>query len=742
MDTAVLRIALPAPLDTLFDYLPPPGVEAADLPAGIRVRVPFGRGLRIGLLAAVGNASEVPKGRLRAVERLLDCDPLLDADHLGFLAWAAGYYHHPIGEVLLAALPARLRAGEPPLATSERGWTLTDAGRMAIEQISPRRAPRQAAILAALGAAEDPISDSRLLLEPGDVRAALRALRDKGWVRECELEPRPAPARDVTAGSAAASLQLNPAQRDAVATIRESLGRFDVHLLEGVTGSGKTEVYLRAARTALARGAAVLVLVPEIALTPQLLRRFQRGLDAEIGVLHSGLGDREREQVWQRARLGGLGVLLGTRSAVLGPIARLGLVIVDEEHDGSLKQQDGFRYSARDLAIARAQRAGCPVVLGSATPSLESLQNAISGRYRLLDLPQRAGEAAAPRLDLLDIRGQPLEAGVSPVLLHELESALAAGHQALMFLNRRGFAPVLACFACGWLSDCPRCDARQTLHKASGLLWCHHCGHQQPQPRACPTCGEADLQPLGQGTERLEQMLQRRFAEVPLIRVDRDATRRKGSLDRLLAPVLAGEPALLVGTQMLAKGHHFPGVTLVGVIDADGGLFSADFRSPERMAQLLIQVAGRAGRGAHPGRVLIQTRFPEHPLLQTLVRGGYPSFARAALAERRQAGLPPYSHQVLVRAEAVQETLARELLEQLREQALQLLTGDSGVAVWGPVPAPMERRAGRYRAHLLLQSPRRMPLHALLRRLLPALAKMKSARRSRWSVDVDPLDLY
>ncbi len=375
-------------------------------------------------------------------------------------------------------------------------------------------------------------------------------------------------------------------------------------------------------------------------------------------------------------------------------------------------------------------------------PSLESLHNALAGRYRLLDLPQRAGAAEPPRLDLLDVRDQPLEAGLSTVLLRELKTTLAAGQQALVFLNRRGFAPVLACYACGWLSDCPRCDARQTLHKGSGLLWCHHCGHQQRLPPACPACGESKLHPLGQGTERLEQVLQQRFTEVPLIRVDRDATRRKGSLDRLLAPVLAGEPALLVGTQMLAKGHHFPRVTLVGVIDADGGLFSADFRSPERMAQTLIQVAGRAGRGEHPGRVLIQTRFPEHPLLQTLVRGGYPAFARAALAERRQAQLPPFSHQVLLRAEAVKEVPPREFLDQVRSQALELLGGSTEVEVWGPVPAPMERRAGRYRSHLLLQARRRSPLHSLLGLLLPALAQSKRARRVRWSVDVDPLDLY
>jgi primosomal protein N' (replication factor Y) len=414
--------------------------------------------------------------------------------------------------------------------------------------------------------------------------------------------------------------------------------------------------------------------------------------------------------------------------------------LVDEEHDASFTQTEGFRYSARDLAIVRAQRAGCPVVLGSATPSLESLRNAQTGRYRHLRLDRRAGEALSPRVDLLDIRDQPLQSGMSQLLLDQVGATLARGEQVILFLNRRGYAPVMSCFSCGWLSDCPRCDARQTLHRSSGLLWCHHCGAQRRVPRNCPECGAEDLHPLGQGTEQLEGFLAGRFPDYPLIRVDRDATAKKGSLEKLLDRLHVAQAALLVGTQMLAKGHHFPGVTLVGVLDADGGLYSADFRATERMAQLLVQVAGRAGRGDRPGRVLIQTRYPDHPLLQTLVRKGYRAFAEQALREREAASMPPYSHQALLRADATRGEYAQAFLEQVVAWARAL--GIPGVQLWGPVPAPMARRAGRHRVHLLFQAARRDSLHMLLHRLPAGVAEMPGAKRVRWSLDIDPLDLY
>jgi len=442
---------------------------------------------------------------------------------------------------------------------------------------------------------------------------------------------------------------------------------------------------------------------------------------------------------WQDARQGRARLVLGTRSALFTPMPELGLVVVDEEHDLSLKQQDGFRYSARDLALVRAQRCDCPVLLGSATPSLESLRNAQDGRYTHLPLRQRAGGAASPQIDLLDIRSVRLEAGVSPTLIRMVEQELQAGNQVLLFLNRRGYAPLLTCHDCGWVAECRRCDARMTLHLASHQLWCHHCGARRPLDTACPDCGGADLRPLGQGTERLQGMLQQRFPGTGIVRIDRDTTRRKGSLEKLLEEIRKGKYSLLLGTQMLAKGHHFPNVTLVGILNVDQGLFGADYRAAERMAQLIVQVAGRSGRAEKAGRVLIQTRHPDHPLLRLLLRGGYDAFAEQALAERQEALLPPYSYQALLRAEAHREHDPLEFLQ----QAVALADGMAreGVEFWGPVPAPMERRAGRYRAHLLVQAGQRPLLQALIARWVPQLETCGSARRVRWSIDVDPQEM-
>jgi primosomal protein N' (replication factor Y) len=534
---------------------------------------------------------------------------------------------------------------------------------------------------------------------------------------------------------------LSDEQQAAVESLERTLGGFGAVLLEGVTGSGKTEVYLRSSARVLERGDAVMILVPEIALTPQLFNRFSRRLGSAVRVLHSAIAEAERERTWHEIRLGLARVVLGTRSAVFTPVPRLGLVIVDEEHDPSLKQAEGFRYSGRDLAIIRAQRAGCPVLLGSATPSLESLRNALSGRYRHLRLTRRAGAARLPQMDLIDLRDQPLRNGLAEPLLQTVSNTLERGEQAMLFLNRRGYAPVLSCFSCGWVSKCPHCDAHQTLHRGSGRLVCHHCGTERPVPVHCPDCDADDLNPIGQGTEQLEMVLAERFHGYPLLRIDRDATSRKGSLETILGRLQAPGPALLVGTQMLAKGHDFPGVTLVAVVNADGGLFSADFRSTERLAQLLLQVAGRAGRGQRTGRVLIQTRFPDHPLLQTLITQGYGAFAESALAERAAAGLPPYSYQALLRSDAGGMDVAIDFLSQAAAALGDRVPQDS-LQVLGPVSAPMARRGGRDRAQLLLQAKRRGPLHEALGYLVERLPALDGASKVRWSVDVDPIDLY
>ncbi len=732
MTPTLLRVALPVPLPGLFDYLPPEGETAADCRPGARVLVPFGKGERIGVIVALHRDPGVAAERLKPVHRVLDTAPLLDSSHLDFLQWVAGYYHHWPGEVVCSALPLRLRKRPDVLPVAVAGVALAVGPTEALAQI-PKRAARQRELIEALAeAGEGRLSRQWLLEQSPGCSGTLRRLAEKGLIAPCELEP-----ESTRYAPRAPAYALNAEQAVAVSELSSTLGGFAPFLLQGVTGSGKTEVYLQLVEQVLARGESAMVLVPEISLTPQLRRRFVERLGGEVALLHSGLNDSERERTWQRVRLGLVRVVLGTRSTVLYPVDRLGLVIVDEEHDASFKQQEGFRYSARDLAVVRARRAGCPVVLGSATPSFETLHNVASGRYRHLRLNQRAGGASPPDIRLLDVRDQPLRSGISDPLMKALRDTLAAGEQAMVFLNRRGFAPVLACYDCGWVSDCPRCDARQTVHRAAGLLWCHHCGLQRPIPHRCPECGSANLHPLGQGTERIEQVLTEAFPGVPLIRVDRDATARKGSLQGLLDQVHASEAALLVGTQMLAKGHHFPRVTLVGVLDADGGLFSADYRAPERMAQLMLQVAGRAGRGERPGRVLIQTRYPDHPLLQTLVKAGYDAFAAAAMAERQEAHWPPFSHQALLRAQATRQERPTAFLQALTEALAPL---PAGVELWGPVPAPMARRQGRYRAHLLVQAERREPLHALLDRLMAVAPELPEARGVRWSLDVDPVD--
>ena len=673
--------------------------------------------------------------RLKPVSAVLDPHPLLGPADLELIQWAASYYRHPLGEVLFGALPARLRRPEPLLDPQRRGWRLTPAG-AAQNPTGLARAPRQAAVLAQLGLG--PEAGATLNRGLGDCSASLRALVAKGWVEPCVLDQTPA------AGPTAPGPDLNPEQAEALARIRAGTG-FRACLLDGVTGSGKTEVYLHLIRDALSAGRQALVLVPEIGLTPQLERRLQTRLGAPMAVLHSGLTERDRELAWRAAAEGSAALVLGTRSAVFTPMPRLGLVVVDEEHDLSFKQQEGFRYSARDLAVRRAQRAACPVVLGSATPALETLHNARSGRYQWLHLTRRAGGASPPRLDVLDIRAQPLEGGMSRVLIRDVAAEVAAGNQVLLFLNRRGFAPVLTCHDCGWVGACPHCDARLTLHLTRRRLACHHCGWTRAIPPACPDCAKEDLRALGQGTERLEEEVERLFPGIPLARIDRDST-RGGRLARLLEGARRGDFPILIGTQMLAKGHHLPGVTLVAMLDLDQGLYGTDYRAPERLAQLIVQVAGRAGRAERPGRVVLQTRHPEHPLLRALLGGGYGAFADGALEERRAALLPPFAHQALLRAEGRSAADAADLLTRAADLARILardLAGDRALpapSLWGPVPAPMERRAGRYRAQLLIQATQRRVLQGLLAAWVPELRGLKVPAGARWSLDVDPRD--
>ncbi len=724
----VVQVAVPAPLRRTFDYLVPAGLAVPAI--GTRVRVPFGRRQAIGVVLAVPAHSEVADSKLRPVLAVLDAQPVLDAALLALLRWAADYYHHPIGEVIHAALPALLRQGRSAEIGGLERWFLTETGAALTAQTFVR-APAQQRLWEALrthpglGAVEATAVTAR-------APRILREWETKGWTDKMNADCLSAPAVTTLPPPA-----LSTDQARAVDEVAAGQDAFRCFLLHGVTGSGKTEVYLQLVARALVRNRQALVLVPEIGLTPQLVERFRRRFAVPIAVLHSGLNDGERLCAWLAAASGRAPIVLGTRSAVFTPLRDPGVIVVDEEHDPSYKQQDGFRYHARDVAIVRAQRANVPIVLGSATPSLESLHNARSGRYTLLPLPQRAGAAALPAVHLLDMRRLPRLDGLAQPLLKLIDERLASGEQSLLFLNRRGFAPVLLCHDCGWIAPCPRCDARLTLHKRKAELRCHHCDTQRPVPAACPQCGGGELHALGEGTQRIEEILPRYFPQARILRIDRDSTRRKGALQAQLDQVHAGEADILVGTQMLSKGHDFPNVTLVAVLNADQGLYGSDFRAPEHLFQQIMQVAGRAGRAERAGDVYIQTYHPEHPLFAALCAHDYAGFADYALTERSQAAYPPFAHLALLRAEAVQPQVALQFLA--RSRALAASLADTHVQLTDPVPAPMERRAGRYRAQLLVQASHRASLHAFVTRWLTALEEEPSAKKVRWSLDIDPV---
>jgi primosomal protein N' (replication factor Y) len=728
----VLRVALDTPLRRLFDYLPPPESDAAITP-GVRVEVPFGPRSLVGVVVDVAASSELPLSRLRAAHAVLDSEPVLDAVTFDLVRWAADYYHHPVGEAYAAALPTLLRAGRP-LTARETRWQLTPMGFEAVAT-GKRLGPRQRALVDAMSAGGGTIGDDDLETLGAEARDSLRALVKRGWAESFELDP---PAVEPPPHAPAAGPSLTPAQDVAVREIGAALGGFAPFLLHGVTGSGKTEVYLRVIERALERGQQALVLVPEIGLTPQAVARFRARFGVPLAVLHSALTSAERLAMWRAARDGSAPVVIGTRSAVFVPLPNPGVIVVDEEHDTSYKQQDGFRYSARDLAVIRAQRHGIPVVLGSATPSLETLSNAITGRYRRADLPERAGAAGKPRVAVVDLRVQPQQNGIATPVAMAMQRHLDAGAQVLLYLNRRGFAPTLFCPNCAWSAPCENCDARMTVHRRRHVLACHHCGAEAAVPYACPVCS-TEVRPVGQGTERIEDALDELFPGMPVVRVDRDTIRKRGEIEAALDRVQSGEARILVGTQMLTKGHDFPDVTLVAVLNADQGLFGTDFRAAERLAQTIIQVSGRAGRASRPGEVLVQSACPDHPLLKNLLDAGYDGFAAAALVEREQAHWPPYSRLAVLRAEAGTVELPMNFLTAARDASRDL--DRTGVRLLGPAPAAMERRAGRWRAQLLLESTARGPLQRLLGEWLPRVEALPEARRVRWSIDVDPLEV-
>ncbi len=719
----VLKVALAVPLRQLFDYLP---VENDIKPRpGQRVVVSFGRRKMVGVIVALSDQSAWPLEKLAKVAEYPDGEKtVLTVETLALLKWCWRYYKHTPGEVVFNALPPRLRKTDGVMPPPPVQYCLTAAGKDRLQE-PPGRIKAQFRLLQQMSSG--PVQEPLLQTISPSWRKTLARLLEQQWVHSelqtsARLKSVPGPA-------------LMAEQQFAVDAIGASLGGFHCHLLDGITGSGKTEVYLRVLEQVLGQGGQAMLLVPEIGLTPQLLMRFQKRLGIEPLVTHSGLNEGQRLQAWAMARSGLARLVIGTRSALFLPMPELQLIILDEEHDASFKQQDGFRYSARDVAVKRAAGLAVPVVLGTATPSLETFNNATNNRYSWHRLRKRATGAAEPHWRVLDLVQQSMTGGISSVAMEAIGQTLEKKEQALIFLNRRGYAPIILCHECGWHAACQRCDANLTWHKASHKLLCHHCDSGMRVPVMCPDCGADALQSAGEGTEQLEQMLSKVFPQTPLLRFDRDTVRKKGEFERLSAQVKAGEPCLLVGTQMLAKGHHFPKVTLVVIVNLDQALYSADFRALERMGQLMLQVAGRAGRDQLPGEVILQTHYPQHESLHTLLTSGYEAFAGELCSNRQAACLPPYSYQALLRSDAHQKEDVSAFLNQAK-QCFPM--GEA--TIYGPFPAMMERRSGRTRWYLLVQANKRSMLHHQLDDWVLQLHKLPSARKVRWVVDVDPQD--
>ncbi len=721
----VVRVALPVPLRQHFDYL----ISAELAPqVGCRVLVPFGNRKLVGIIWQIAPDDGFAASKLKTVLKLLDNAAVLPPVLCELLSFAADYYHHPLGEVLISALPALLREGRDLQDYQPKAYQLTSAGKQ-LDASALKRSVKQQALWQALQA--HALDESVLLQQHS--RGTLKQLLTKALAEELIV-----PATPFTPPAAPATgLKLTSDQALAVTAVVQACGRFERLLLEGVTGSGKTEVYLQSISSLLVKQQQVLVIVPEIGLTPQTLARFQARFDVPVLCWHSALTDSERLHCWLQASTGAAAIVIGTRSALFLPFWRLGLIIIDEEHDQSLKQQDGFRYHARDLAIKRAALQHCPILLGSATPSLESLHNALNQRFIHLPLPGRAAGQALPRFELVDLKQQVLQFGLASQTLAQIKQQLALGLQVMLFLNRRGFAPALSCQECGWLTECQRCSAFTTYHKQSRQLVCHHCGASKAIPRQCGGCGSTQLKPLGQGTEQLEENLQQLFPDTAITRLDRDSTRRKGALHQALDDIHQPGARLIVGTQMLAKGHHFPNVSLVVIVDVDGALYSSDFRAPEQLAQLLTQVAGRAGRGNSGGTVLLQTHYPQHALLQDIIQNGYASFARSALVEREQTRLPPFQYLALIRVEAHRSEHCQQWLQLI----VDCVKGLPALQLLGPIPAPLERRAGKFRWQLQLYSAGRGALHQALDTLLAQITQWPMTRQVKWQLDVDPTDL-
>ncbi len=729
----IAKVTLPVPLDKQFDYL----ITSDQFPViGGRVTVPFGRQTLVGIVTELNTKSEFPKHQLKEIKEVLDQKPLWQSSLYSLLLWCSQFYLYPLGETLANAMPALLRQGKPSNFKALKEWAITPSGKDQL-MIGFGRAVQQAKAIHLLE--NQPSVPHQIMLENDISSQVLKTLQTKGWIEQIDRKPI-AKNWEMYVESNDEKPKLNEEQSVAIAAVNNH-PNYGCFLLEGVTGSGKTEVYLNMIKPILDQGKQALVLVPEIGLTPQTINRFKRRFTVPIEVIHSGLNDTERLNAWLAARDKHAGIVIGTRSALFTPFSHLGIIIVDEEHDASYKQQDSLRYHARDVAVMRAAKEKIPVVLGSATPALETLHNALTGKYHHLTLSQRAGGAAPTTNNVLDIKGLYLESGLSAPLIAEMRKHLTAGNQVMLFLNRRGYSPALMCHECGWIADCQRCDAYYTFHQQSREMRCHHCGSRHPVIHQCQGCGSTQLVSVGVGTEQLEEQLEHLFPDYPSIRVDRDSTRRKGSLQKALTSIKNNEYQILIGTQMLAKGHHFPDVTLVALVDVDSSLYSSDFRASERLAQLFIQVAGRAGRASKAGKVILQTHHPEHQLLQALLHKGYKHFAQTALEERKLAQLPPYAFLTLFRAEANHEEMGDQFLRQVKQTLKCNDIFNNECMVLGPIPAPLSRRAGKSRWQLILQAPSRSVMQNLLYSSKPIIDALPLAQKVRWTTDIEPQDL-
>ena len=732
-----LSIALPVPLDKCFDYLPLKDTDMSQYQAGIRVAVPFGPRQLVGLIVDIHQSPQIDPSKLKPIQHIIDRTPTLPKDLYQLGHWLHQYYHQPLGECLHTLLPVLLRKDHPAQMATESYIQLNTS---LPDLADLKRAPRQIALLEHILETQQTGHWQRALVAEGYTPAIIKGLEEKGFIHiqdRASFQPQRGEANT-------SALELNQEQKEALTHIRDAQG-FQPLLLEGVTGSGKTEVYLQATAPFIEQNKQVLIIVPEIGLTPQTVKRFAKRFSADIVLLHSQLTDRERLDAWLLARehTGERAqIIIGTRSAIFTPAPNLAAIIIDEEHDHSFKQQDGIRYNGRDVAVYRAKQKNVPIILGSATPNLDSLHNALTGKYQHLRLTERAGDAEPPKLHILDIKKQPVHHGLADHLIPEIQSTLTAGHQVLVFVNRRGFAPTLYCPDCGWISECRRCDAKMTLHQKPAHLHCHHCDYKQAMPNQCPSCLSREIHPIGAGTERIENHLSNVFQNVPVIRIDRDSTQNKHAMETLLEPVRAGQPCIMVGTQMLAKGHHFPKVALVIMVNLDAGFFSADYRAMEKTAQLILQVAGRAGRERIKGKAVIQTEFADHPLLHLLSEENYHALALALLQERHEQQLPPYGFQVLLRADSTQPREAEQFLHRIKELLKwhQHNLGMSFIQTIGPLPPPMELRSGRFRSQLWIHSPHRKPLHQFLDASIQSIYEIKGFHKVRWSIDIDPID--